>query len=291
MPDSIHLSRMTKLPVVTADGEHVGRLVDVSAILPAETPALHRLAIGSGHRATHIVPWFLVESHDDRGIQLTADVAELEHHHVGAGTGTSLADIALDDQEVLLGRDVLDCQVVDLSGRRLSRVADVLLADSDGSLAVVAVDLGLGALLRRLGLVRLGDRMEPVLVAWNDLHLASARGHIVQLATATDGLRRLDSDALADVLARLDTARAIEVMRTVGPTRSALALHASHDVHRRRLLHALPAEEALRVIEAAPAGLGRLLKEARDESAGLGRRFRRTAGWRVHRPNPRTSGT
>ena len=289
MSDLIHLSRLTKLPVVAADGERIGRLLDVSAILLAETPALHRLAIGVGRRPEYLVPWSLVEAHDDLGLQLSADLAELSSHRVTSGTG--LGDIALEDEEVLLGRDVLDCQVVDLSGRRLSRVADVLVADSGGSFEVVAVDLGLGALLRRVGLVRVGDRMKPVLVAWNDLHLASARGHLVQLATSTDGLRRLDPDALADVLARLDTARAVEVMRTVGPSRSARALHVSHDVHRRRLLRALSAEEAHRVIEAAPSGLGRLLKDARDESAGLGRRFLRTAGWRVHRPNPRTSGT
>jgi len=289
MSDSIHLSRLTKLPVVAADGERIGRLLDVSAILRAETPALHRLAIGSGRWPKYLVPWSLVEAHDELGLQLSADLAELSAHHVDSGTG--LGDITFEDEEVLLGRDVLDCQVVDLSGRRLSRVADVLLADSGDSFEVVAVDLGLGALLRRVGLVRVGDRMKPVLVAWNDLHLASARGHLVQLGTSTDGLRRLDPDALADVLARLDTARAVEVMRTVGPSRSARALHVSHDVHRRRLLRALSAEEARRVIEAAPSGLGRLLMDARDESAGLGRRFLRTAGWRVHRPNPRTSGT
>jgi hypothetical protein len=263
--------------------------VDVSAILPAETPALHRLAIGAGRRPKYVVPWSLVDSHDDLGIRLAADLAELEHHRVDSRT--RLADIDLEDQEVLLGRDVLDSQVVDLSGRRLSRVADVLLADSGGSFAVVAVDLGVGALLRRLGLVRLGDRMKPVLVAWTDLHLASARGHNVQLATGTEGLRRLDPDALADVLARLATERAVELLRTVGPTRSALALDASHDVHRRRLLRALSPEEAHRVIDAAPADLGRSLEDAREESAGPGRRFRRTAGWRVHRPNPRAPGT
>ena len=34
---------------------------------------------------------------------------------------------ALDADEILLGRDVLDTQVVDVVGQRLARVADVLL--------------------------------------------------------------------------------------------------------------------------------------------------------------------
>jgi len=288
MPDRVHLSRMKKLLVVAADGQPLGRLVDVSAVLSAETPRLHRLAIGVGHRPKYVVPWSLVSSRDDLGIQLAAEVAELEEHRVDRGTG--LGDIALGAEEVLLGRDVLDSQVVDLSGRRLSRVADVLLADDGGALAVVGVDLGLGALLRRLGFARLGDRMEPVLVAWNDLHLASPRGHSVQLATSTDGMRRLDPDALAEVLARLATEPAAEILRTIGPARSAIALDASHDIHRRRLLRALRPEEAHRVIEAAPPAVGRALEEARDEPTLRGRRFLRTAGWRIHRPHtPRAS--
>jgi sporulation protein YlmC with PRC-barrel domain len=289
MPTRIHLSRLTKLPVVTSDRRHIGRLVDVSATLSAETPALNRLAIGAGRRPRHVVPWSMVASRDDLGIRLTADMNDLERHEVASGTG--LGDIVLEPEEVLLGRDVLDSQVVDLSGRRLSRVSDVLLADDGGTLAVVAVDLGLGALLRRLGFARLGDRMEPVLVAWHDLHLASARGHSVQLATSTDGMRHLDPLALAEVLARLGTEPAAEVLRSVGPERSAIALDASHDVHRRRLLQALSPEEAHLVIDAAPADLSRSLEAARDEPAVHGRRFRRTAGWRVHRPQtPQSSG-
>ncbi|KAA1395236.1 magnesium transporter [Aeromicrobium ginsengisoli] len=289
MPTRIHLSRMTKLAVVSADQRPLGRVVDVSAILSAETPRLHHLAIGTRRRLTHLVPWSLVASRDDLRIRLAVDSDELEQFHVARGSGPG--DIALDAEEVLLGRDVLDSQVVDLSGRRLSRVADVLLADDGDALVVVGVDVGLGALLRRLGLSRLGDRMQPALVDWKDLHLASARGHSVQLATSTDGMRRLDPDALAEVLARLATEPATEVMRVVGPTRSAAALQASHGVHRRRLLRALPPEEAHRLIEAAPPAVAPVLAQASEQPPANGRRFRRTAGWRVHRPpTPKASG-
>lgn len=282
MPNRIQLSRMRNLPVVTADQRRVGRLVDVSAKLSAETPSLHRLAIGSGRRLHHVVPWSMVDARDDLGIRLAVGFDDLRLHQVDRGTG--LGDIILDAEELLLGRDVLDSQVVDLAGRRLSRVSDVLLADEGGTFTVVAVDLGLGALLRRLGLARLGDRLEPVLVAWNDLHLASARAHRVQLATSTDSMRRLDPDALAEVVTRLGTAPATDVLRTVGPTRSAHALDASHDFHRRRLVRALSPDEAQRVIAASAVEVGRSLEQARGEPAAQNRRFRRTAGWRIHRP-------
>jgi hypothetical protein len=289
MRTGVHLSRMMRLAVVSADRQPVGRLLDVSTILSAETPRLHRLAIGTRPRPRYVVPWSLVASLDDLTIRLGAALSDLEPFQVDRGM--DLGDIALDADEVLLGRDVLDSQVVDLSGLRLSRVSDVLLTDDDSALAVVGVDLGLGALLRRLGFTRLGDRMRPVLVDWKDLHLASLRGNRVQLATAADGIRRLDPVALAEVLSRLGTEPAAEVLRTVGPALSAVALDASHDVHRRRLLRALPPEEARRVIDAAPSAVGRAFKELRDQPEMRSRRFRRTVGWRAHRPRaPQESG-
>jgi len=282
MPPRIHLSRLRKLPIVSADGRKVGRWLDVSATLSTEMPRLRRLAIAAGRHTTLVVPWALVASRDDSGLHLTAEADDLRNYEVDRGT--RLDDIVLDADEVLLGRDVLDSQAVDLTGRRLSRVSDVLLTDDGGPLAVVAVDLGLGSLLRRMGVARLGDRIEPVLVAWDQLHLASGRGHSVQLATSTAGISRLDPDALADVIARLDTESATEVLRSVGPGRSADVLDASHHLHRRRLVRALSSEEAHRVIDAASVELGRALKDVREEPATRGRRFRRTAGWRTNGP-------
>ena len=50
---------------------------------------------------------------------------------------------ALDPDEILLVRDVLDTQIVDVVGQRLARVADVLLARRpDAALEPVGVEVG-----------------------------------------------------------------------------------------------------------------------------------------------------
>lgn len=52
---------------------------------------------------------------------------------------TSLTDSLLED-EILLGRDVLDTQIVDVVGQRLARVTDVVPARTpDGRLNLVGV--------------------------------------------------------------------------------------------------------------------------------------------------------
>ena len=277
------LSRQTGRLVLTSDGARAGRLVDLSVLLGAAHPVVHRVGIGSRRRVDYLVPWSLVGGVDGDTLRLSTDRAGLARYAVDDQP-------ALEEHELLMCRDVLDPQVVDLAGRRLSRVSDVVVARGpDGRVEVVAVDVGVGSLLRRMGLGRLADHLEPVVVDWRDLHLTSNRGHVVQLATSSTGLHRLTPEELAEVLARLSTTDATDVIRTVGPARSARALRASHPVLRRRLLHSLPPEEAQHVIEAASGSNGDSLLQAHRSPTAPRRRLR-TAGWRVHRPPRGTAG-
>jgi len=285
MADTIHLSRLLSAPVFSSDGQPVGRLIDATVVLSKAMPTIRRLVLGGRRRPLYVAFWSSVESWAPAGIRLTVDMSEIDAHCLTRRA--RLDEIALTEDELLLGRDILDSQVFDLSNRRLARVSDVLIADVGSGLAVTAVDLGMGALLRRLGLVRLGGHMQPKLVAWHDLHLASGLGHSVQLATSTNRLRQLDSLALADLVARLGTAPAVELLRAVGPSRSVDALDMSHDIHRRRILRSMPKGEADRITEEAAAVLAQSLMALSRERGPDGRRFRRTSGWRLYRPSAR----
>ena len=65
-------------------------------------------------------------------------------------TVASLVPFERHVQEVLLAHDLLDHQVIDLPGVRIGRVNDVLLSGEGGAWQLHGVDLGTGALLRRL---------------------------------------------------------------------------------------------------------------------------------------------
>ena len=55
------------------------------------------------------------------------------------------------EKEFFLARDFLDKQIVDINGRKVERVNDVRIGIIQGKWCVVAVDIGLRGLLRRLG--------------------------------------------------------------------------------------------------------------------------------------------
>jgi len=56
---------------------------------------------------------------------------------------------ASDENEVLLKRDILDALILDLLGRRTTRVCDVLLSANDGQLRIKATAAGFAAMVRR----------------------------------------------------------------------------------------------------------------------------------------------
>jgi hypothetical protein len=72
--------------------------------------------------------------------------------------------------DVALAHDVLDQQVVDSGGTQIVRPADVYLAEADGRVEAVGIEVGLGALLRRLGPKRLRGRVRPQrVIDWRDI--------------------------------------------------------------------------------------------------------------------------
>lgn len=244
---------------------------------------MHRLVIGSRWHLTHLVPWDAVAAFERSRVQLR-DVGPPASFAVGRH------GVPLEDDELLLGRDVLDTQVVDVVGHRLARVSDVLLARlPDGRVEVAAVDVGFGAVVRRLGLRWLGERFPVRTVDWRDLHLTSERGHNLHLATTVAAVHRVDAHGLAELLTRLGLDSAIGVIRTVGPERAAGAVTRVHPKVGSRLMRALEPDDAARVLDELPPESDERYRHVLGSHPLLSRRrFLRFRGWRLHRP--RTAG-
>jgi len=66
-----------------------------------------------------------------------------------------------DEEALYLVLDLLDKQIVDVDGRKVVRINDIEITNTGGKLRVVAADVGVSGLLRRLGLRGLGKRLAP----------------------------------------------------------------------------------------------------------------------------------
>lgn len=229
------------------DGRPLGRIADVTAHLgaPGGLTVVDRILIHRTQQHDILVPWTEVKSFAHNGIQLVGE---------GAHVISNWIDEALAPGEILLVRDVLDTQVVDIAGQRLARVADVVLAHRrDGRVEIVGVEVGFGGVLRRLGLDRLAKQFHADAVAWTDLHLTSERGHAVALATPRSAIHLLDARGLAMLVARLDTESATEVLAAKETGTAADVIRTSHPVIGERMLRAMTDTVAAGVVAAMPA--------------------------------------
>jgi len=191
------LADCLRLGVRDGAGAAVGRVGDVEVEGSERYPRVVALLIDRrGDRVA--VPWSAIERVGPHDVRIRS-TGPPQPHRAGART-------------LLLRRDVLDAQVVDLAGRRLARVGDVELAERDGDLCACGVDVGLAAVARRLGLRRLARHLREEWIDWDGIYLASGRGHRLQVEHRAVDIHRLDHAELMALVAHLPPARGAEVL-------------------------------------------------------------------------------
>jgi CBS domain-containing protein len=202
--------------------------------------------------------------------------------------------------------DLLDKQIVDVDGRKVVRINDLEIARSGDALRVVAADIGVGGLLRRLGLKSFGKRFTPAIyrsvprtmIAWDSVapirdvnpsqvrlsvkESKLARLHPSELAEiisdlsnreAAGVLSQLDDETAADAFEHLDSEKQRGLIKEVGTERAADIIEEMDSDDAADLLAELPAEEQqslLAEMNAYTAGeLRELVKYDEDTAGGL----------------------
>lgn len=147
--------------------------------------------------------WHVVGVRSERGVAsitgLTADGIEATAHEPVAVTW--------------LRSTIFDRQVVDLDGRRVLRVGDVVLCRRGDVLAVEAVEVGAAAVIRRLGLKRLAARVRPKIIPIDRVHVPHASADALVLDLPRARLDELAEEEVVRLLARLPTAAAEHAIR------------------------------------------------------------------------------
>lgn len=269
------LSRVLGQVVAAPDGPVIGQLADLTARLDGGATAnlVDRLLLRHPNGGLALLPWAAVAGFRNGRVLLAGEIAE------PAGFPADGLSAKLAPDEILLKRDVLDTQVVDVVGQRLARVADVVLGRTQGGrLELLGVEVGFGGVLRRLGLRRRAPGED--IVSWADLHLTSERGHAVQLSTPRAAVHRLDARGLAALVSRVDTDAATEILAAEEPARAASAVQAAHPEVGERVLRAMASALADRIVASMPAEhRGRWRARLARRPAFDGRRFLRSRVW------------
>ena len=180
------------------------------------------------------------------------------------------------ENTVLLAENLLDKQIVDIEGRKLVRVNDVRLVLIPSGAYVIAVDVGIEGLLRRLGIA---DPIEFVwkifklnlpskLILWEDVQAVDYSKANIKLTTTYSKLHTLHPSDLADIIEDLDKATSATIFASLDEEKAADVLE-ELDTHTQvHIIESLSTEKAADVLELMPADeAADILEELEEEKA------------------------
>src|SRR5258706_9380955 len=133
----VYLSQVLGRPILDLDGERVATFRDVIVRLgEGDHPPAAGFVARYRRRDFFLPRWRIAHLGED-GVRLVSDILDLR-------------PFMRRDGEVLLARDVLDKQLVDVDGKRVVRVNDVQIIEAANEWRVTGADVSFMGLWRRL---------------------------------------------------------------------------------------------------------------------------------------------
>ena len=154
--------------------------------------------------------------------------------------------------EVLLGKDVLDNQLIDVDGKRVVRVNDVQLIEAGDFWRVTGADVSLQGFVRRLMPKGFYGSARPVeVIDWADVgYLATdSASATVQLKSSKDKLSRLHPVEIAQLAETLSPIHRTEIVESLDDEIAADTLEEMSTENQARILEEMNEERAADILE------------------------------------------
>lgn len=258
---SFYLSRILGNKIQNPSGANASLLdliVDVSTIRPKVIAAKIKHS-----KDIKIVDFSLFEIYKEKG-QYVLECSEFKEIDI------------LNQDVIYLVKHIMDKQIVDMNGRKVVRVNDVRLALLSTGVFVIAVDIGMEGLLRRLGLAKpIKNILKPFkksiqskLILWDDVEPISSPRTDIKLSTSYVKLSTLHPSDLADIIEELDKKTQAQVFASLDDEKAADVLEELEVTAQINVLESLPIEKAADVLERMPADeVADILDDLKEEKA------------------------
>jgi magnesium transporter len=256
--------------VVDAQGGTVGHVREFAVAPSIDAAHIHGivLKLTSARRGDrHMVPVTRLQLTSSGAMQLR-DTAQ----------PTPLPD---DDSYLLLERDLLDQQIIDVSGHKVVRVNDVDLVwencQEDGpdlTLRIAEVEVGMRGAVRRLlkglpatSVDRISARFGPNIIPWDFVDLIDRDpARRVRLKIEQDRLSKMHPSDIADILEELAPAERQALFISLDEEVAAEALEEVKPRMQQSLIESLDSEQIAGIVEEMdPGAAADLLSELTDE--------------------------
>jgi magnesium transporter len=258
----LYLSQVLGRPILDLEGERVASIKDVIIRLGKDD---HPPVIGfvaRYRRRDFFCGRWRTADFTQHGVRLNSDILDLRPFSRREG-------------EVLLARDVLDKQLVDVDGKRVVRVNDVQIIAAAGEWRVTGADVSLKGLWRRFAPPGFAGTQKPVeVIDWADVGYLATDAATVRLKSSSDKLARLHPVEIARLAEVLSYHHGTGMVEALDDETAAETLEEMPAESQVRILGDMNEERAADILEwmspdEAADVLGDLPEEKAEELLGL----------------------
>ncbi|MBC8015460.1 MAG: magnesium transporter [Sporomusaceae bacterium] len=191
-----YFSQLLGKPIYDKSGRTIGKIRDMAVRWDGAYPRI--IGIMHEKKVHELIPIDQIESCNYKEVRLKEDF-KLEN------------TVTLHETDIYISRWLLDKQIIDLKGSKIVRVNDITLSwvmQEDIQLMVlVAVDIGVRGLFRRLGLEFLFRNYKENLLGWQYIKPLESWNSSLQLNHEKQQISELHPADIADLLEEMDYKR------------------------------------------------------------------------------------
>ena len=254
----IYLSQVLGKPIFGVGGVEVASIKDVVVSYGTEDYAPLIGLVARYRRRLFFLKRRNIENFNMKGASLNSDVLDLTPFSRREG-------------EILLAKDVLDKQLIDIDGKRVVRVNDVQIIEVGKEWRVTGADVSLQGFLRRLLPRGFYGSDKPVeVIDWADVgYLATdSKTATVQLKSSKDKLSRLHPVEIAQLAQALSPIHRTDIVGSLDDEIAADTLEEMSTENQARVLEELDEERAADLLEEmSPDDAVDVLEELDEEKA------------------------
>jgi len=239
----LFLSEIIRKPVFDPKGEIIGKVKDVIVVKGDPLPEIAAIIVQrKGH--SFLIKWESINIFNKRIISSFL-------------YGDSLDPYSYEEDNLLAVRDILDKQIVDANGAKVVRVNDIKLEGYNEKAVLIAVDVGMRGILRRLGAEHSSDEvlrffrteLANNLISWNYMQPLSPELKSIALTVPRQILSELHPADIAELISQVSREEGANLFKDLDIETAADALSELMPERQAEIINSIDAEQAADIIE------------------------------------------
>lgn len=254
----MYLSDFIKKPVLSPTGDKVGKLKDVIVSSDHSYPIIKALKVNTTGKKTINISWRYI-GNLGKEIKLKFPLDEIQEYKI-------------QKHDILLLKDVMDRQVVDIEDKKIRRVNDIKISPTNGHYHVIGVDIGVNGILRRLSLNRiakpLGITSNEDLISWKDIDPVKSDYSKVKLKVPKQKITKLHPADMAEIVDQLGLNESLNILNSLDDESAADTLEEVSPERQVSLLEGMDSQRAAELLdEMSPDDAADVLADLPEEKA------------------------